>query len=385
VEGITGELWEGVLPDVLRQLYVGRATGRLLLQRGGERHGLRLSSGHILNAETSVREDRMGSLLVASGRLTEGDVKRATGFALRDGKRLGAVLVDLGLLDADGLEEAVSAHVQHVLRKAFAWSDGRYEFHPEVEGSARQGDVTLRLPTGELILQAARSVHDPDVVRYKLGSLDRKIALSNDPLLRFQHISLNPVDGYVLSRVDGRSSAREVASLIPLPEHEVHRSLFALLCVGVIDILPDDQKPAKPAGRKRPPTPSGLVLANVPADAAPSRGEKTRPMPALDQRRLEILGVHESLDRLSHFDLLHVGRGASAAEISAAYVSLARRFHPDGHHEPALSDLRGSLEQIFQRLGEAYEVLGDPESRARYEQELERAARPRPPRPAGAR
>jgi len=376
MESFAGELWEGVLPGVLRQLYVGRATGRLLLERSGQRHGLRLSSGHILNAETNAREDRMGSLLVASGRLTEGDVKRATGFALRDGKRVGAVLVELGLLDADGLEEAVSRHVQHVLRKAFAWNDGRYEFHEETEGEARQGDVTLRLSTGELILQAARSVHDPDVVRYKLGSLDRRIALSNDPLLRFQHISLNPVDGYVLSRVDGRSSMRQIVTLIPLPEAEVHRSLFGLVCTGVIDILADEPKPARPGARRpEPPAPTGLVLADVPHQPPPSRDEKTQPLPALDQRRLEILGIYESLGRLNHFGLLGVGREASQPEISEAYARLARRFHPDGHHEPALSDLRAPLEAIFARLGQAYEVLGQPDSRARYERALSPAPR----------
>src|SRR5512140_3253155 len=133
METSEGALWEGVLPGVLRQLYVGRATGRLVLERAGVRHGLRFGGGHILNAETSAREDRMGELLVARGLLTPADLKRATGFALRDGKRLGVVLVELGLLDARGLEDAVSAHVQHVLEKVFAWGDGSYSFQPEAE------------------------------------------------------------------------------------------------------------------------------------------------------------------------------------------------------------------------------------------------------------
>ena len=66
----------------------------------------------------------MGELLVARGVLSPGDLKRATGFALRDGKRLEVVLVELGLLDPQGLEEAVSSHVQPVLEQVFAWSDG---------------------------------------------------------------------------------------------------------------------------------------------------------------------------------------------------------------------------------------------------------------------
>ena len=329
----------------------------------------------------------MGELLVARGLLTPADLKRSTGFALRDGKRLGVVLVELGLLDAQGLEDAVSTHVQHVLEKVFAWSDGSYSFQPEAEPAPEQGGLTLRLSTGDLILQAARSVRDPDVVRYNLGDLDRRLALSSDPLLRFQHVSLGPVDGYLLSRVDGTLSAREVLSLIPLPEEQVHRSLFGLLSAGIVDFVDvAPKRPVAPAvARRSPPAPPAAAPPALPAaeavapPAAAARPpapviEKTQPMPALDRRRLEILGCHASLGRVSHFELLGVPREASAAQVRDAYFVLARRFHPDAHHDPALSDLRDPLEEVFVRLGEAYEVLCEPRARARYEEQLDRAA-----------
>lgn len=397
MEPIEGALWEGVLPGVLRRLYVGRASGRLILERTGARHGLRFGAGHILNAETSVREDRMGELLVTRGRVTQAELRRATGFALRDGKRLGAVLVELGMLDADGLEEAVSAHVQHVLQKVFAWAEGSYAFQPQTEPPRDEDRLTLRLSTGDLILQAAGSVQDPDVVRYNLGDLDRRLALSSDPLLRFQHLSLSPTDGYLLSRVDGTLSAREVISLIPLPEDQVHRSLFGLLSTGVVDLLPaEGKRPASPAVVRRaqplapartepaqPPQPSPPPETAPPPEPAPRPAviEKTRPLPALDRRRLEILGCHGRLDEQDYFELLGIGRDATPAQVREAYFLLAKRFHPDAHHDPALSDLREPLEAIFARLGDAYEVLCQPRARALYEEQLDRASR----RPAGAR
>jgi curved DNA-binding protein CbpA len=110
------------------------------------------------------------------------------------------------------------------------------------------------------------------------------------------------------------------------------------------------------------------------AAAPPPVIEKTQPLPALDKRRLEILGRQASLAQTSHFELLGVSRDATTAQVREAYFGLARRFHPDGHHEPALSDLREPLEKIFGRLGEAYEVLCHPRARERYEQELDRAS-----------
>ncbi|HVR70400.1 MAG TPA: DUF4388 domain-containing protein, partial [Vicinamibacteria bacterium] len=247
-----GRLAEGVLPGLLRDLYVGRKTGLLTFARGDERRSVHVRRGHLINADSNVREERMGDTLLRRGRLTEGDLKRALGFMLRDRKRLGVVLMELGLIDKDGLEDAVARHVHDILAKVFTWADGEYEFHEQDESVQHEGDVTLKLSTGDLILEAARGVQDPDVVRYSLGDIDRVVGLSNDPLLRFQRINLSPTDGYLLSRVDGTLSAREVMQLIPLPLEETQKSLFGLLSTGVVEFLPLPPRPRPAVERAGP-------------------------------------------------------------------------------------------------------------------------------------
>jgi HEPN domain-containing protein len=375
-----GELWEGVLPGLLRDLYVGRKSGRLSFVSGEERRALRLRSGHIVSADTSVREDRMGEVLVRHGLLSQADLKRATGFVLRDKKQLGIVLSELKLLDQAGLEDALALHVREVLAKVFAWNQGSYEFVDEAERPPEPGELTLRLSTGELILQAARSVLDPDVVRYNLGDIDRVLRLSSDPLLRFQKITLTPVDGYVLSRVDGTLSAREVLELIPLPEVETQRSLFGLLSTGVLEF---EEGPPKARTAAQPLKPLTERAAPVP-EPEPEIVIEAEPLEASvapeDPIRLEIVEAHEGLKSRTHFEVLGISRDATEAQVKEAYFRMAKRFHPDVHHDPALSDLRSKLEQVFIRLGEAYEVLRNPRIRASYERGL--AAAPAPEEPA---
>ena len=367
MEPIRGPLWEGVLPSVLRRLYVERKTGRLSFQRGLESHAVRFRHGHIVNADTNVRQDRMGELLVRQGALTPARLKGALDRVHREGRLLGSILVEQGLLDAQGLEEAVAAHVRHVLGKVFSWKEGAYEFALE-SPEDQPGDVTLRLSTGDLILQAARSVQDPDVVRYNLGDLERRLVLSNDPLLRFQRINLSPVDGYVLSRVDGSLTAYQVGQLIPLPAEQVQRSLFGLLSTGVIDFLPAPARPAAgPAPLARRPEearPPSAEEARGLGPLSPPTAEVTGPPPPVETRRPEVLEAHAGLDA-SPFEVLGVSPDATEAQVREAYVRLATRFHPDVHHDPALSDLREQLEQIFGRLNEAYDELS--RLRERYE------------------
>jgi curved DNA-binding protein len=67
------------------------------------------------------------------------------------------------------------------------------------------------------------------------------------------------------------------------------------------------------------------------------------------------------LDYKDYYDALKVKRDASQEEIQKAYRKLARKFHPDVNKNP-------DAERKFKEIGEAYEVLKDPEKRKKYDQ-----------------
>jgi curved DNA-binding protein len=61
-----------------------------------------------------------------------------------------------------------------------------------------------------------------------------------------------------------------------------------------------------------------------------------------------------------YYEVMGVARDASSDDIKRAYRRLARRYHPDVSKE-------ADAEARFKELGEAYEVLKDPEKRAAYD------------------
>jgi curved DNA-binding protein len=62
-----------------------------------------------------------------------------------------------------------------------------------------------------------------------------------------------------------------------------------------------------------------------------------------------------------YYKILGVERSASEGDIKKAYRKLARKYHPDVSKEK-------DAEERFKEVGEAYEVLKDPEKRAAYDQ-----------------
>jgi len=67
------------------------------------------------------------------------------------------------------------------------------------------------------------------------------------------------------------------------------------------------------------------------------------------------------LEFKDYYKIMGVERSASQQDIKRAYRKLARKYHPDVSKE-------AGAEERFKALGEAYEVLKDPEKRTAYDQ-----------------
>ena len=67
------------------------------------------------------------------------------------------------------------------------------------------------------------------------------------------------------------------------------------------------------------------------------------------------------MDYKDYYATLGVKKDASQDEIQKAYRKLARKFHPDVNKD-------SNAEVKFKEIGEAYEVLKDPDKRKKYDQ-----------------
>lgn len=75
------------------------------------------------------------------------------------------------------------------------------------------------------------------------------------------------------------------------------------------------------------------------------------------------------MSTMNYYVVLGIAEDADEDTVRSAFRALARRYHPDAGDGSSVVD--------FQRVREAYETLGDPDRRDRYDRQL-RASRVRP-------
>lgn len=68
------------------------------------------------------------------------------------------------------------------------------------------------------------------------------------------------------------------------------------------------------------------------------------------------------MSKRDYYEVLGVGKDASEADLKKAYRKLAMKYHPDRNKGDA------SAEEKFKEAAEAYEILRDPQKKARYDQ-----------------
>lgn len=343
-----GEMAEGhshfssqTLGEIFRDLYLGERSGVLSLAGDGGQKKVHFERGLIHFAESTAPNEDLESELVKARKVSAGALEEA-----RDGAEgslgLARALVNRGLISKASLSDSVREVLERVVQAAFRWEGGTAEF---TEGADSEplfdSDV---LTTFGLILRGIFAMRDFDPIRNAMHGLGNRLRLRTPSPIPVERLTLSPSHGFILSRVDGTTTVRDVISILPQAEEDLAlRFLFGMILMGVLEYDP-------PLGQ------GSFKVGNILRDHEDRR--------ALERMQEQAIRQAYSLMRSqSPYEVLAVTPSASRQAVERAYEEAKALFSRDRILPRVRDRFRSELTVIDSRLIEAYLTLTQPDRR----------------------
>jgi Domain of unknown function (DUF4388) len=250
---LEGTLAERDFPDLIHELHQARWSGVLTLTHMGVGKSVIVKEGRLVFASSSSPDDRLGELLLKRGRLSFRQYVDA-GQAVAPGKRLGAILVELGVLSPKDLVKAVVEHTQEIIYSVFQWREGRYRLQPGPEPAEA---ITLKISTPDLIMEGIRRIEAWSRIERGVGGLKAQYVRADDYESTIGAMTLSFEKLSLLTSLNGTRDVEAICAESSLPDFEVCRALWAYRVIGVIrraDAISEQRSQAEDEGL-------GFVLA----------------------------------------------------------------------------------------------------------------------------
>ena len=157
----SGELKIFSLPELLEFLRNGKRTGSLICSSKEGVGAVEVSNGQISSAIVP-EADNIGTLLLKKGKISKEALSRAVDTQQKDlaGTRIGAVLVEKGLVDAETIRAVIVEQTFSAIKQMMSWRDGRFVFTPAFEQETNKSYVEVKLDSQYVLMEIFRQIDE---------------------------------------------------------------------------------------------------------------------------------------------------------------------------------------------------------------------------------
>jgi len=245
---MTGKSFKGNLEvlnlsDIFQSLAMNRHSGTLIVTDGKREKKIFFAEGEI-KLLSSSRRQRLGDLLVASGKITEDDLDLALKLQKQSRKRLGEILVEEGFCEGEDIDRLVRQQIEEEIYDLFLWRRAEFEFIadqiPEDMSREAPNLTQLSLNTNSLIMEALRRLDEWNLIRNLVPSTKDVFVLTNAPGLESVDVP-ERIKVEAPEVIDGKTTVEGLADRFFVSEFELCKHLAELAQAGLVRALSRDE------------------------------------------------------------------------------------------------------------------------------------------------
>jgi hypothetical protein len=223
-----GDLGTTPLPEILATIHRYRVPGIVTLSRGPRRRRIHIDGGLVIFATSNEPEMGLGAHLLRRGALTIELAREAEERRVKEDLRLGQILLQMGIVTAEGLNTAIHEQILSILWTAFDWDGGDVVF--EI-GRRRAGEVVrIDISIPGVILGGVRRAADVRRLIQRLGNSQTVLERTENSMLEI----FRPEERAFYQKIDGHTGLQALCVAGPGSISENARCLYAMYCLGLL-------------------------------------------------------------------------------------------------------------------------------------------------------
>ncbi len=232
---LKGTISDFGIADIFQLIGQQRKTGVLVLNDQVDDIRIHYRDGNIIRAESATRPKQMllGNMLVNAELVTSEQLSTALETQRRTLQRLGAVLLEMGFVTTDTINEVARLQLTETIYRTFQWTTGTYEFEqtevePVVEG-------VEPIPAETILMEGIRMVDEWPIIRSKLPPYATVIEQAKPlPIVVSDGAEIGPTEQQIYDVIADGCDLQSVIHKARLGEFEACRAVATLLDGGYV-------------------------------------------------------------------------------------------------------------------------------------------------------
>src|SRR2546429_3425751 len=253
---LEGTLRDFSLADIFQLIGLQRKTGVLTLRTKDDTVTVTFLDGKVVGADSLTHrlENRLGTVLMKSGMLTNEQLARALEIQKETLQRLGFILTHYGIISPDSLKQAIQLQILQIVYRLFRWKDGDYHFSQETTIEYDRDNV-VPISAESILMEGARMIDEWPIIEKRIRSYDMvfrkkltdqeivvvgageadEVAFDETPTMRRRKIAgadkirISEEEKQVFDLLDGKRTVGDIIEMSRLSEFDTSKSLYELL------------------------------------------------------------------------------------------------------------------------------------------------------------
>jgi hypothetical protein len=259
---LEGTLRDFSLADIFQLIGLQRKTGVLTLRAKDDTVTVTFLDGKVVGADSLSHrlENRLGSVLIKSGIISQEQLGRALEIQKETLQRLGFILTHYGIISPDSLKQAIQLQIMQIVYRLFRWKDGDYHFSQETTIEYDRDNV-VPISAESILMEGARMIDEWPIIEKRIRSYDlvfRKkhtaqeiVVVGADDVDEIDfdptapakkkkakdadRIRISEDEKFIYDLVDGTRTVGEIVESSRVPEFDTAKALYELLTRDLIE------------------------------------------------------------------------------------------------------------------------------------------------------